>query len=257
MKAVRQNLGLDILACHMVEMRDSWHHPNLSAPFWRLYWNDRRGACVVLDGKRTDLVPERFMLIPPDTPYAGEQVNRVKHFYLHFTLKSVHTAGPRLYIFAAHPLLAGMVERICDICRNTQSDRVRSTALALALAHFAVAQVPQDAFQESYSDRRVEETIRLMQRSVGDALPNPVLAKRTGMNTNAFIRLFRETTDRTPQEYFARLRIEKACAFLHHSDQSLDDIAAMTGFCDRYHFSRVFKKWRGMGPAAFRRLVMP
>ena len=48
-------------------------------------------------------------------------------------------------------------------------------------------------------------------------------------------------------------RIELAGVLLHNSAKKIEEIAAATGFCDRYHFSRVFKRLRGMGPAEFRR----
>jgi transcriptional regulator GlxA family with amidase domain len=33
---------------------------------------------------------------------------------------------------------------------------------------------------------------------------------------------------------------------------SVDEIAAAAGFCDRFHFSRIFKKQLGVGPARYR-----
>jgi transcriptional regulator GlxA family with amidase domain len=42
---------------------------------------------------------------------------------------------------------------------------------------------------------------------------------------------------------------------LHHSALSIEQIAERCGFCDRYHFSRVFQKHREMGPATFRRTL--
>ncbi len=39
---------------------------------------------------------------------------------------------------------------------------------------------------------------------------------------------------------------------LSHSEISIKDVAEATGFCDRYHFSRVFKQLRGVGPAEYR-----
>lgn len=53
-------------------------------------------------------------------------------------------------------------------------------------------------------------------------------------------------------EYSARRRIGIACSLLHRSNLSMDEVAQQTGFCDRYHFSKVFKQIRGVSPGTFR-----
>ena len=73
------------------------------------------------------------------------------------------------------------------------------------------------------------------------------------MHTNAFIRLFRSEVGRSPQAWYMRRRIEEACRLLHHSDLSIEQIAERTGFCDRGHFTRVFRTLRRIGPATFRK----
>jgi AraC-like DNA-binding protein len=40
---------------------------------------------------------------------------------------------------------------------------------------------------------------------------------------------------------------------LHHSHLTAKEIAERAGFWDRGHFSRVFRRLRGMGPAEFRK----
>jgi len=45
----------------------------------------------------------------------------------------------------------------------------------------------------------------------------------------------------------------ESCRLLHHSELSIKQIAERTGFCDRGHFSRVFRGERGLGPAEFRK----
>jgi AraC-like DNA-binding protein len=50
-----------------------------------------------------------------------------------------------------------------------------------------------------------------------------------------------------------RKRIDHSCMQLHFTELKLDQVARMAGFCDRYHFSRTFKRLRGIGPAAFRK----
>ncbi|MBN2643365.1 MAG: helix-turn-helix transcriptional regulator, partial [Victivallales bacterium] len=44
-----------------------------------------------------------------------------------------------------------------------------------------------------------------------------------------------------------------AASLLLHSKMSIDEIAEHTGFCDRYYFTRVFRKFRYTSPAKFRR----
>ncbi len=81
---------------------------------------------------------------------------------------------------------------------------------------------------------------------------NRDLARELGMNVNAFTRRFRVATGHSPHQYRLRLRIERACSLLREGGLSIEAIAAETGFCDRFHFSRVFKRIMGMGPAQFR-----
>jgi len=84
---------------------------------------------------------------------------------------------------------------------------------------------------------------------------NADLAELAHMNVNSFSRLFRQATGETPQAHLTRLRVEEACVLLHEAALAIPDVAEATGFCDRYHFTRVFRKGRGMTPGAFRRML--
>jgi AraC-like DNA-binding protein len=81
------------------------------------------------------------------------------------------------------------------------------------------------------------------------------LAREAGMNTNAFIRLFRERTGLTPALFARECRIEVACLLLHHSAKSIEEIASTFGCCDRYHFTHAFIRSRKTSPAAFRKQI--
>jgi len=54
-------------------------------------------------------------------------------------------------------------------------------------------------------------------------------------------------------EYIRKLRIEKAIQLMHHGEYSLTDIAYLTGFSDQSHFTRIFKRFTGENPSAYRR----
>jgi AraC-like DNA-binding protein len=56
-------------------------------------------------------------------------------------------------------------------------------------------------------------------------------------------------------EYIRKMRIEKAKEMLHNSGQSLSEIAYLTGFSDQSHFTRIFKKFTGMNPSSYRKIL--
>ena len=64
---------------------------------------------------------------------------------------------------------------------------------------------------------------------------------------------FRKETGESPQQYSRRIRVEAACRYLRYSDKTIDEIAELTGFPDRYYFSRVFRQLQHYPPAEYRR----
>jgi len=100
---------------------------------------------------------------------------------------------------------------------------------------------------------RLEEAQALMRRHLRDGISNPEIASALAMTTNAFIRWFSQSTGWPPQKWLNRERVHEASYWLHHNNASIDFIAETVGFCDRYHFSRVFKKIQGISPASFRK----
>ena len=54
-------------------------------------------------------------------------------------------------------------------------------------------------------------------------------------------------------EYIRKMRIEKAIELLKEPQYSLTEIAYLTGFSDQSHFNRIFKKYTGAQPSAYRK----
>lgn len=59
--------------------------------------------------------------------------------------------------------------------------------------------------------------------------------------------------DLTFGEYIRKLRIEKATQLMHSPKYALTEIAYLTGFSDQSHFARIFKKYTGKSPSAYRK----
>jgi AraC family transcriptional regulator len=63
-----------------------------------------------------------------------------------------------------------------------------------------------------------------------------------------FLRLFKQSTGLTPHQYILQNRINQAKYLLHHSELSIAEVAARTGFCDQSHLTRCFKHSLGITP---------
>ena len=79
------------------------------------------------------------------------------------------------------------------------------------------------------------------------------LVAQAGMSLSRFERIFAETFSTTPLRYLALMRVNAARTLLENSDKLLSEIAAETGFFDQSHFTRVFKRERGLTPGEYRR----
>ncbi|MGA0559296.1 chromate resistance protein ChrB domain-containing protein [Larkinella sp. VNQ87] len=59
--------------------------------------------------------------------------------------------------------------------------------------------------------------------------------------------------DLTFGEYIRKVRIEKAIQLLETADNTLSEIAYLTGFSDQSHFTRIFKQHTGKSPSQYRK----
>jgi AraC family transcriptional regulator len=87
-------------------------------------------------------------------------------------------------------------------------------------------------------------------------LNNPVsladVASSAGLTRMHFAAQFRAATALRPHEYLLRRRIERAQEMLVGTSMRLVDIALSVGFQSQSHFTRVFKRYAGQPPRAWR-----
>jgi AraC-like DNA-binding protein len=57
-------------------------------------------------------------------------------------------------------------------------------------------------------------------------------------------------------DYLRKLRIDKAIQLLTTTDHTLTEVAYLTGFSDQSHFARIFKKFTGKNPSAYRKNIV-
>lgn len=232
-----------------------WSHEDLRAPYWRLYHNGATGATVRTANTTMQLEPEFCYLIPPETSFASELKCPLVHFFIHFILEpawSVSAGNSRLGILRI-PITSLISEILTEFLQAKAKTSWAENLMLYGLVSLVLSEVEMEP--PSLLPPRIVEVCRHMEQNLARPLSNPDLARIAGMSTNAFIRLFRQTVGCPPKEWLAAARIREACFQLHHTPQTIDQIAEACGFCDRYHFSRVFRAHRQTSPAAFRKTL--
>lgn len=78
------------------------------------------------------------------------------------------------------------------------------------------------------------------------------LAKLMDMSPKYFCRYFLSLTGNRPLEYVNRYRIELAAERLGTKGESINEIAFDCGFKNPGYFARLFKRYKGLSPSAYR-----
>ncbi|MEK6793535.1 MAG: AraC family transcriptional regulator [Spirochaetota bacterium] len=141
-----------------------------------------------------------------------------------------------------------------ETVRMKASSSTRMTALSgIHLFISFLYSLGDDASRMFAAEPRIEEALAVLHRSLTQRTSLAALARRAGLDSSYFIRVFRKTTGLSPMKYFTRLKVEAACGLLSRTDMPIADIAERFCFADQYHFSRTFKQMIGVSPLHYRR----
>jgi AraC-like DNA-binding protein len=79
------------------------------------------------------------------------------------------------------------------------------------------------------------------------------LALLVGLSVSYFSRAFRASFGEAPYVHVLRQRIARACDLMVTTDEPLSQIAVACGLADQSHFTRLFRRFHGVTPHAWRR----
>ncbi len=83
------------------------------------------------------------------------------------------------------------------------------------------------------------------------------LAREAGLSRTAFAERFQRRMSLTPMQYVAFWRMQQARQMLADRELTIEDVSSRVGYRSVAAFTRVFRKWAGRTPGAFRRDAMP
>ena len=216
------------------------------------------GTGKVIDGEHcVHAAPGDLVIIPSEHEYRM----RAKSAALRCYSTSVYPCGMANGEIAAL-IRARMPKIAIGLNRRWFFEAVRSRlasdhAYAQKAAFYSIVSLiyeintphPEHAAESS----AVETALREIQHRIAEpALDVGKLARGAGLNRSYFIRLFKSRVGVPPNQYFLRLKVEAAQPLLRRTELPVNRIADDFGFSDQFHFSRVFKRWTGVSPLAYR-----
>lgn len=99
---------------------------------------------------------------------------------------------------------------------------------------------------------RLGSAIGFLERHYMEPVTLTDVAAAAYMSERTLLRAFSATLDTTPMQYLTGVRIRRAEELLRTTDASVTEIAGLVGIEDSNYFTRLFKKWNGVSPRAWR-----
>lgn len=257
-------LGLRVLDCEDTRIDATWNTADVCSAYWRLYVNGADGASLRLKDGVYKLPPGRVHFIPPWVHFTCRNSSELSHFYVHFDLVALPGAVVRSTLDApvsvpVGPLAAQLLGEVR--LRVGQQRRKLADELAIkALVHYAVAQLldclpaADSARWQTlvYGDHTVQAALDHVETHLADKIRNEDLAAVCFLSRDHFARRFRQVVGQTPGSYIAERRVARSAQLLVHTACTIDEIAEVSGFPNRFYFSRVFKRHLGLSPGLYR-----
>jgi AraC-like DNA-binding protein len=259
----------------------------MTFPYWRIYWNKSSGGIISFAGKTIELNPDQIILIPPYTAFSsrlrgnnlpasgynleGARIDAetdekilldkgaVLHLFIHFNLgMPFDFISPELFCIDVNPSLQTDLEELSqNLKQNHDEFSVSASLLIYKIIVTTVSQISQEYWNLTTTDLRLLNVLREIEDHLSELLTNKRLAEVANMAINSFARFFKEEIGVPPQQFVRERRVQKTGILLHHTTEPIEEIARISGFCDRFHLARVFKNSTGYSPAQYRKKFYP
>jgi len=233
----------------------SWHSDDFRVSFWRLYWNSKPGALIRYRQETVELTPDRIVLVPPNTPISQRLTyGAPQQFFAHFFADAPFDhLNPKIYVFKAEPHMLKTIKSVpLDATESISACTTGATLLVRGLINSLLARIPEADFKSLHIPAQLAENMAFIETHIRQAVSNREIARHLGLSVNTMLRRYQRELGMSPQKYLRQRRIERACALLHDPQRSIKQVAEETGFCDRYYFTRMFKKLQGVTPRQYR-----
>jgi AraC family transcriptional regulator len=146
-----------------------------------------------------------------------------------------------------------LAKRLVAECRH-QDDVSPLAVEGLVLELLATCSRSPAEVSQANTPRWLDRVLELLRARSSENLALSQVAAEVGVSADHLARTFRQHQGCTLGEHVRKLRVEVSCRRLAGSESPLAQVALYAGFADQSHFTKTFKRYMGVTPAAFRTL---
>ncbi len=154
---------------------------------------------------------------------------------------------------------AALIRKILDVMRNQQElclEEARGLVLALLIRLARWNRIPPQAWEYPHhagTTAIISSALDYINREPGHPFKIEELARMCHISETHFRRVFSEYMKMSPVKYINQVRIRHVCDELTKTNDSINAIAARTGFPSLSTFNRNFRQITGLSPQQFRK----
>ncbi|WP_421900834.1 helix-turn-helix domain-containing protein [Maridesulfovibrio sp.] len=251
--------GVEVLSCSSGREFKSHLHDG-----YVLWLNSESGEKYSLRGSSDILQPGSISIIEPETVHSNKpcctERRHLRSFY--FSEKFVRSLNLKFLgnesgfsPFRNNLLenkqlwrnLSGLHHKLLSPVEKLETDEAILSVLSGLYRHAGDRTILPGS-----EDKRVAIVIDYLHAHIDQNLSLAKLADLAGCTEFHLIRIFRSHKGMTPHSFLIQLRLEKARALIA-ANSSIADTAALCGFADQSHLTRLFKNRYGLTPRQYQK----
>ena len=239
---------------------------------YRLFYILENTGSTIIEEQCYELRPDMMIIIPPATAYdfRGQLKTCVLNFDM--TRRFSHRSQPlfppcvpdfdpnflfetelvegldRPFVMQGDEFTRESILRIINQF-NTQGPYAEATVSAMLKLLFAQL-LSSSIAPETRLSQKIMSYIRTYAATINSNLD---VAAAFGYHPVYLGELLKRTTGQTLHSAIVDAKLQLACHWLIGTDEGIDTVAQLAGFCSRTHFCTLFKKKKGISPAEYRR----
>ncbi|MBQ9119907.1 MAG: AraC family transcriptional regulator [Lachnospiraceae bacterium] len=248
------SIGVNEYQYHVVRPEGYWYD--------QFIYSAHGTGMLIVDGKSTKITPNTVFFLPRNTPHEYYSLTAdwdtrwltPAGFALDTLLAQLGFHGVTLMTVRDISTLDAILERMRGLLF---SNRVSGNYYASAYVYEFIMELHRLTHESSQktntsSSTRLLPIIEYIDLHFADTITLEDLSAIIQVTPQHLCRLFRDNLGMRPLEYISQKRVRAAQDYLASSELSIAEIATHCGYDNMNYFYRMFRKYTGITPGAYR-----